>query len=475
MRVLTLPFCLTLLLAPVEFAGTPVDGIVDPSFGTVGLARIDPDDAGLGIGQFMRDFARSPTSGGFYALGSGGDLTLARITPNGALDTGFNGDGYATQMPALPSITSFFPYRLTVSANGKPVVAGSANELEGGLSDSQGLVCRFNVAGNPDTSFDGDGCRLFELDFESNHGDDLVRAVWSLPDDRLLIVGTAKGLTDLDSAQRGFIAKLKADGSYDTDFGLGGLRWLDFPLTDFVVAEQIAVGADGRIYVGGARRRDQLTQAFVAAFDSAGDPLPDYGNDGIAEFAFAQEFPNPSSIGQYTTGLVVDGGGRVTHCGHARDFTTTTLMVTLARLDGNGQPDAGFDGDGRLITSYTELHAVNYTGPCVLDRHGRLTLSMHTGQQGSYDPELALMRFRSDGSTDEDFHGSGRLALPLNLGVNGNGSELIGGFVAQGDDLVIAGTATHQVWNANPDTPYEFVALRLRDDRMFSDGFEGTD
>ena len=472
MRPTLLRLCFALSVAPSAFAGPPVDGIVDPAFGNAGLARIDPDDAGLGIGQFMRDFARSPTSGGFYALGSGGDLTLARITPNGTLDIGFNGDGYATQMPALPNITNFFAYRLTVSANGKPVVAGSASEIEGGVSDPQGMVCRFNVAGNPDATFDGDGCRLLELDFESTTGNDFVRAVVSLPDDRLLIVGTAKGL---GIAQRGFIAKLKADGSYDTDFGLGGLRWLDFPLTDFVVAEQIAVGADGRIYVGGARRRDQLTQAFVAAFDSAGDPLPGYGDNGIAEFAFAQEFPNPSSIGHYTTGLVVDGGGRVTHCGHARDFNTTTLMIALARLDADGQPDPGFDGDGRLITAYTELHAVNSTGPCVLDRHGRLTLSMHTGQQGSYDPVLALMRFRSDGSTDEDFHGSGRLALPLNLGVNGAGSELIGGFVAQGDDLVIAGTATHQIWNANPDTPYEFVALRLRDDRMLHDGFEGAD
>lgn len=472
MRPILFPFCLALSAAPAAFAGPPVDGIVDTAFGNAGLARIDPDDAGLGVGQFMRDIARSPTSGKFYLLGSDGALTLARMSADGQLDTSFDGDGYATQLPSIPNRLTEQLFRVAVTFSGKPVVAGAFHEIEADASDSQGLVCRFNVAGNPDTGFDGDGCRLFELDFGNTRGADSITALAPLPGDALLVAGTARNALD---DQRGFIAKLNADGSYDQSFGLGGLRYFDFPLSDFVRVEQIAVAGDGGIFVAGGRSGGGIRSAFVIALNAEGDPRPGYGDNGIAEVSFVNEFPAQANVGHYATGLVVDAAGRATHCGHARDFNTTTLLITLARFDADGELDPGFDGDGRLITSFNELNAVNSTGPCVLDRHGRLTLSMHTGQQGSYDPELALMRFRADGSTDEDFHGSGRLALPLNLGVNGIGSELVGGLVAQGDDLILAGTATLKNFLDNPSTPHEFVALRLRDDRMLSDGFEGAD
>lgn len=464
--------CLALCAVSTAHADTPVDGIVDPGFGNAGLARIDPDVAGLGVGQSLRDIARAANSGKFYLLGSEGMLTLARIDANGLLDISFSSDGYATQLPSMPNRISEQLFRVTVASSGKPVVAGTFNELEADASDSQGMVCRFNVAGNPDTGFDGDGCRVFELDFGNTRGADAITALAPLADDALLIAGTAdNGL----NGQRGFIAKLNADGSYDSGFGLGGLRYFDFPLTDFVHVDQIAVGADGRIFVAGGRSAGSVRSAFVVALDVDGDPRPAYGVNGIAQVSFVNEFPAQATVGHYATGLVVDATGRATHCGHARDFVTTTLLVTLARFDASGQPDASFDGDGRLITSFSELNGINATGPCVLDRFGRITLSMHTGMHGDYDPQLALMRFRADGSTDEDFHGSGRLALPLNLGVNGAGSELVGGLVAQGDDLILAGTATLKNFLDNPSTPHEFVALRLRNDRMFLDGFESAD
>ncbi len=253
------------------------------------------------------------------------------------------------------------------------------------------------------------------------------------------------------------------------------MRYIAFPDSDLVRAEEIALGADGRIFVAGGRRSGGVSTGYIAAFDADGDPLAGYGVNGVAQFSFAAEFVDPTNVAHYATGLVVSADGEATHCGYVRDFSTTQLLLALARFDVDGQPANGFDGDGRLITSYSELNAINAPGPCVLDSYGRLTLSMHTGATGAYDPELALMRFRADGSTDEDFHGAGRLKLPLNLGINGNGSELVGGLIAQGDDLVLFGTATLKQYVDQDNTPHEFVALRIRNDRRFRDGFEAID
>jgi uncharacterized delta-60 repeat protein len=467
-------FALSLLFASAARAGLPVDGFVDSGFGTDGLARVDPTDAGLPGSTGVRDFVRAATSGRFYVLGSGGGLALARLQPDGALDTGFGSQGFATVLPALPDAQTTILSRVAVASSGKPMVVGQFTELEGGIADGQGIVCRFNVAGNPDATFDGEGCRVIELDLGGPRTGDTVSAIAPLAGDALLVAGSASTISN-GTTTRGFVAKLTAAGAFDTGFGLGGLRYLDFPATDRVGVEEIAVAQDGRIYVAGNRRSGAVETAFVAAFDPGGNPLASFGTGGIAQVSFASEFPAPADIRHSVTGLVTDANGDVTLCGYARNFSPTQLLVTLARFDAAGALDAGFDGDGRLITAFNEIDSINLTGPCVLDRRGRLTLALHFGASTGFDPSLALMRFLDDGRTDEDFHGAGRVTLTLDLGPGGAGSELVGGLVAQGEDLVVAATASFADIADDDNGPFELVAMRIKNDALFRGGFEDAE
>jgi len=458
--------------APVG-AGMPDDGLVDPGFGSAGLARLYPGDAGFDIHSSARDLAWSPLSGKFYVLGGSEELLLARLNGNGSLDTGFSIQGYASQLPDLPNGYRYTLKQIAISSSGKPLVAGTFTETESGFFDEQAVVCRLAVAGNADSSFDTDGCRVFEFDQGSSNSADEITAIWPLPGDELLIAGFAS--TEFP-AQRAFIAKLQSNGSYDPDFGLGGLRWLNFPLTDAVHVGAIAVGADGRIFVSGGRSGSGIPTAYLAAFDAGGDPISAFGTNGMAQFSFANDFPPQSTVNHRISGLVTDPDGRITMCGNASGTNSVENLVALVRYNSDGELDPTFDGDGHVLTGFSELDSVNLTGPCVRDSRGRVTVALHHGNWTVYDPQLALMRFREDGSTDEYFDGDGRLSLALDIGPGDEGSEFVAGLVGQGQDLVVLATALEQDAGVNDGTSAnQFIALRIRNDQAFQDGFEAAD
>lgn len=466
-----LPLCLLPILIACRpaFADMPVDGMIDTNFGTMGLARIDPAASGFGDSRRIQDVAIATSSSKFYLLGGAGSPLVTRMLADGALDTGFNGDGYATELTS-PPLAGHQMLRIAVAADGKPIMVGEVTEAEGDGLDGNVAICRMFVAGNPDTGFDGDGCRVIEIDAYESDSSDYATALWPLPDKSLLVTGVAQ--TSLHG-RRPFLAKLLENGSYDTDFGLGGLRYIDMPDTPTAISQQIVVDGAGAIYVAGFRASETEPSTFLAKFDAGGDPIQGFGNAGVAYTSFAHEYPANHQLRHHVTGLAVDDLGRIWQCGNIQDFSVTSQMIALARFDTDGVLDASFDGDGRVFIGFSELNAISKSGPCVLDRERRLTVSLETTAIPVYDPELAVMRFVEDGRTDEDFHGAGRLSLALNLGQGGSGSESVAGLLPQRDDLVVFATA--QLDANQQGGPNEYAAIRLRNDRHFRDGFEAHD
>jgi uncharacterized delta-60 repeat protein len=98
-------------------------GTPDPTFGTNGAVRID-----LGANEQVLTAKRLPDGalliGGSTSLGNG-RMFIAKVTPNGVLDTRFSSDGFnvlATQVPSSAGVAQ----DLDVRSDGRIIVAGCA-------------------------------------------------------------------------------------------------------------------------------------------------------------------------------------------------------------------------------------------------------------------------------------------------------------------------------------------------------------
>jgi uncharacterized delta-60 repeat protein len=195
------------------------------------LARYNPDgslDASFdGDGRVVTDFFGGDDCGralirqadgkllvaGFAENGAYYDFALARYNSNGSLDTTFDGDG---RVVTDVNGADDFGYALVLQADNKIVVAGSASS---GAYANFALV-RYNANGSLDTSFDSDG-RVITSFSSSN---DYATGIVLQPNGKLVAAGLAYTGNGYDFT----LARFLSNGSLDTSFSDNG--WL---VTDF--------------------------------------------------------------------------------------------------------------------------------------------------------------------------------------------------------------------------------------------------
>lgn len=279
------------------------DGTLDPSFGNAGKAIIDMTGGG---NQDAAYAIATDTLGYIYVCGStrtgatplSNDLAILKLTPAGALDPTFSGDGkllldvsggawdygYGIHVndngtivvggyAGLPS--DFFAIRLladgtydpafsgdgkvmvdvfgigaadevwgmSVDPDGKIVLAGNALTAPGGTSTT-GAVVRLNADGTPDVTFSSDGIATFMISTYTNS----LREIGRFPDGRYLVTGDAKMGTNKDF----LVMRIQSDGAVDYTFNATGYYTLDVSGQE---AEDLSYGAaiidDEHILVSG--------------------------------------------------------------------------------------------------------------------------------------------------------------------------------------------------------------------------------
>lgn len=276
------------------------DGTLDVNFGN--------------NGKVLADFANSSdkcysialqNDGKIIAAGSTGssqqDIALLRLNTDGSLDNTFSFDGKVT--------TDFwgdadFCYSVAVQADGKIVVVGKSKK---NFVDVM-IVARYNTDGTLDPSFDTDG----KLDFwiGPNQGD-ILKKILIQQDGKLLLAGYSY----INVANYFALARLEADGSFDTTFGNNGKYTSGFG-SGSAECYDMALQPDGRILAAGA------------------------SNAGVNSFDFALLRLNPDG----TPDITFDTDGRV-----LTDFTGNSEWCNAVCL----QPD------GRIVTAGTALVSGN--------------------------------------------------------------------------------------------------------------------
>jgi uncharacterized delta-60 repeat protein len=260
-------------------------GLLDPAFGTSGVARPDlgnlgdadntcstrmavqPDDRIVLAGE------RSTTTGLIGPI-----MTVVRLTAAGDLDPSFGTSGVsALDLPDVRSNSR----AVALQPDGK-ILVGGWSSWGGGVFDA--LVWRLDVDGQTDPSFGTTG--LARIHVGAPGSDDFAVGVGVDDLGRVLVTVTSSGSGGYNSA----VVRLDATGGLDPSFGAGGVVALAGPWW-----AGVAVQPDRRPVMAGT------FESMVARFGTDGALDPVFGTNGVVTTGG----PFPYAIGLQQDGKIV--------------------------------------------------------------------------------------------------------------------------------------------------------------------------
>jgi uncharacterized delta-60 repeat protein len=349
--------------------GLTATGVIDPSFGVAG--RVDEaslvptsmivDDVGrilvtgapvsgaqsiqviryLPEGQRDRSFGGSdagvvsyrqaPTQAAFaYALArdpSGRILvagsaapnaaTVVRLSATGAVDTTFDGDGFAS----IPMGLDGKAVAVASQPDSKVLVAGS------GAGQNADILGRFDANGGVDTTFGQSGKTSALLGLYGS-----IRQILVQPDGKVLV----GGFVDKDFTDNVFIARYTAAGLADTTFGgpgggsgkvtetIGAPR----PYASIGIALEspmIALAPDGRIYAAATIVVDGDEEMVVVRYLPDGQTDATFGPDGRRIFSRPHGYDAARALAFQSDGKLLLAGRAFTPTG-ASDFAVARFL-----------------------------------------------------------------------------------------------------------------------------------------------------
>jgi len=309
------------------------DGTLEPTFSGDGIAYVDfgGDEAAVDV---LIDLAgRILVVGSATALAppNDTDFALARLTPAGALDTTFDGDGKVTT-DASGNLSSDDAGGIALQVDGRIVVCGATHP---GTHDVFALV-RYGTDGALDATFGTGGI----VHTDAYPGQMSIPRAVAVQTDQKLVVG---GFAATPSGQWMLAARYGTTGTLDATFGTGGIATIDCaPSETSHVAHGLALLPGGQIVLGGAAYLGgNVNYAFKAVRLTAAGVLDTaFGTGGHARVGFG---PGDCSASK----ILVDAQGRILLAGHSTDTPNHTTF-TLVRYTTAGILDASFGGDGSL-------------------------------------------------------------------------------------------------------------------------------
>ncbi|HET7812191.1 MAG TPA: hypothetical protein VFL16_16595 [Steroidobacteraceae bacterium] len=361
----------------VSCTDVPFNSLLDPGFGTDGIKRVDfngNDDRARAVvlqpdGKILVAGSARSANGVVMAF------ALARLNPDGSLDDSFGQGGRVTTPVGTISATAS---AMALQPDGRIVLAGTA--FVG--SRFRIAAARYLADGNLDPDFAG-GVVTVPLGLASD-----AQAVAIQPDGAVVLAGSTRETKDVFA-----VVRLNPDGSLDGGFDADGTALIDFPGGQ-ATAHAVAIRADGRIVVAGGATGSGVPAFALAVLESDGT---------LGSFGVIRDAAN--GIGA-ARALRIQPDDRLVVAGYAAEGMLDQFALT--RYTAGGGTDITFNDTGRL---HVDLGAGDDEAYALAPRSGGWALAGRSFNGVNMD--FALLRCSTDGELDASFGDDGRLVLGI--------------------------------------------------------------
>jgi uncharacterized delta-60 repeat protein len=337
--------------------------------------------------------------------GSNQDFAVARFDAAGAPDPTFDGDGKAT---AFYIMLNDFLNDVAIQTDGKIVAAGS--------SGSDIALVRFKSNGTLDPMFSGDGKQRTDLGATES-----AQAMALQPDGKIVVAGWS----GMSNTKNFVVARYTADGTLDGTFSRDGIVTTDFGATDEAYAVEIQ--ADSKIVVAGGTGTGGCCDKFaLARYKPNGGLDPAFDTDGRLTTDLG---PSQDQV----WGLAIQGDQRIVAAGYT--FNGTDLDFAVLRYETDGSPDLTFSGDGRQTVDFG---TGDTAFAIALQPDGKIVAVGDSGTPNTF--HWAVARLKPGGALDKNFSADGKVTTTF-----GRNFETARAVALQSNGrIVAAGRATQQ-------------------------------
>lgn len=387
----------------IPFFMAAQDGTLDPSFGTGGKSYVTPPGLNQSLSKTVVQPDGKTVLVGRASDGTGYIFSVARFRADGQPDSTFDGDGVV--------VTQLEPGSRNDNVN-TVAVQPDGKIIAGGNSNNNFVLVRYNVNGSLDASFNGTGIVRTPLP-----GSSVIYSVVVLSNGKILAGGSSNPAATLSDFT---LARYNPNGSLDLTFDGDGIVTTDINTSSSDILYSLAIQPDGKIAAAGSSNSDMAVVRYSAdgtpdnSFNGNGKLLIDFGNNEIA----------------YS--LAIQADGKLVAAGVSNSITTFNTAV--ARILPGGQPDNSFDLDGKVSTAvgdFDQFYSV------VIQQNAKIVASGTTYRSGTSD--YLIVRYNPDGSLDPGFDEDGKLSIDM------GSAEAFATVAGWGTTLVVGGYSNNQL------------------------------
>ncbi len=240
---------------------------------------------------------------------------IARLLPDGALDTTFNGTGYKD--------VSFGTIQdrgtcVALQADGKILLGGTS-----GNTAEFFTVARLNSNGTLDTGFGNGG----KAQISFNGAESFVQSMAVQPDGKIVLGGYT-----VSSAKDFALARVNSNGTLDTSFGTNGkvVTTLNTSYSDLIT--DLVIEPNGKIIAGGCTSSENSPRLCMVRYLANGSLDTTFNSTGILINQI--NYSRNCTIARQVDGKYVVGGG------------FDAAVFEIYRYNNNGSIDTSFGVNG---------------------------------------------------------------------------------------------------------------------------------
>lgn len=242
-------------------------GSFDNTFGTSGKVTTSYGTEGFeALSGALQQDEKIVVVGNAFTNASVGysQIAVVRYNSNGSLDTTFDTDGMV--FTQIPTSNEDFAKAVKIQPDGK-ILVGVQSKINFNWDFA---ILRYNSDGSLDTTFDADG-----IVRNQSPEQDVIYDIALQNDGKIVAVGFVNN-TDNDV----YVGRYNANGSIDTSFATNGFFTFDFA-SNHNYAFAVAVASDNKIIICGNYQNGVISSAFVARLNANGAFDTTFDSDGI--------------------------------------------------------------------------------------------------------------------------------------------------------------------------------------------------